>query len=184
MTLKIVHRITRVPAKNLCYAKVFSCVVGHSVSNQQYFFQCLLIRIVVCVFSLMWVLYYTTRDSVPIIRRHTGGGTVVVDSGTVFVSLIMNVRHNGYWLCVWLIHLLSSTISFYNIIFHWTARLSELDIILFYFTRRNPPSLFPRTPETSWSGPRRPFTNPYSGQQMPYPIYRLYIHSFPILFYW
>ena len=28
--------------------------------------------------------------SVPIIRRYTGGGTVVTDEGTVFVSLVCN----------------------------------------------------------------------------------------------
>lgn len=30
------------------------------------------------------------RDGIPVIRRFTGGGTVVVDSGTVFVTLICN----------------------------------------------------------------------------------------------
>lgn len=30
------------------------------------------------------------RDGVPVIRRFTGGGTVIVDSGTVFVTLICN----------------------------------------------------------------------------------------------
>lgn len=30
------------------------------------------------------------RDQVPVIRRFTGGGTVVVDNGTIFVTLICN----------------------------------------------------------------------------------------------
>ncbi|KAK0585150.1 hypothetical protein LWI29_023982 [Acer saccharum] len=30
------------------------------------------------------------RDRVPVIRRFTGGGTVIVDSGTVFITLICN----------------------------------------------------------------------------------------------
>ncbi|XP_025015335.1 putative lipoate-protein ligase A isoform X2 [Ricinus communis] len=30
------------------------------------------------------------RDHIPVIRRFTGGGTVIVDSGTVFVTLICN----------------------------------------------------------------------------------------------
>ncbi|OVA08982.1 Biotin/lipoate A/B protein ligase [Macleaya cordata] len=30
------------------------------------------------------------RDRVPVIRRFTGGGTVIVDSGTIFVTLICN----------------------------------------------------------------------------------------------
>lgn len=30
------------------------------------------------------------RDRIPVIRRFTGGGTVVVDGGTVFVTLICN----------------------------------------------------------------------------------------------
>lgn len=30
------------------------------------------------------------RDHIPIIRRFTGGGTVVVDHGTIFVTLICN----------------------------------------------------------------------------------------------
>ncbi|PON56795.1 Biotinyl protein ligase (BPL) and lipoyl protein ligase (LPL), catalytic domain containing protein [Trema orientale] len=30
------------------------------------------------------------RDGIPVIRRFTGGGTVIVDSGTVFVTLICN----------------------------------------------------------------------------------------------
>lgn len=30
------------------------------------------------------------RDQVPVIKRFTGGGTVVVDKGTVFVTLICN----------------------------------------------------------------------------------------------
>lgn len=31
------------------------------------------------------------RDNVPVIRRFTGGGTVIVDEETLFGSLIMNV---------------------------------------------------------------------------------------------
>jgi lipoate-protein ligase A len=31
----------------------------------------------------------TERDSIPIIRRYTGGGTVIVDSNTVYVTFIM-----------------------------------------------------------------------------------------------
>lgn len=30
------------------------------------------------------------RDKVPVIRRFTGGGTVIVDSGTIFVTFICN----------------------------------------------------------------------------------------------
>lgn len=30
------------------------------------------------------------RDQVPVIRRFTGGGTVIVDNGTIFVTLICN----------------------------------------------------------------------------------------------
>jgi hypothetical protein len=30
------------------------------------------------------------RDRIPIIRRFTGGGTVIVDNGTIFVTLICN----------------------------------------------------------------------------------------------
>lgn len=30
------------------------------------------------------------QDEIPVIRRFTGGGTVVVDSGTIFVTLICN----------------------------------------------------------------------------------------------
>lgn len=30
------------------------------------------------------------RDSIPVIRRFTGGGTVIVDDGTIFVTLICN----------------------------------------------------------------------------------------------
>lgn len=30
------------------------------------------------------------KDNVPVIRRFTGGGTVIVDKGTVFVTLICN----------------------------------------------------------------------------------------------
>jgi lipoate---protein ligase len=40
-------------------------------------------------------------DEVPLIRRYSGGGTVLVDSNTIFCSIIMNVRKtsaisNGY----------------------------------------------------------------------------------------
>lgn len=30
------------------------------------------------------------RDKIPVVRRFTGGGTVIVDSGTVFVTFICN----------------------------------------------------------------------------------------------
>lgn len=30
------------------------------------------------------------RDRIPVIRRFTGGGTVIVDSGTIFVTFICN----------------------------------------------------------------------------------------------
>ena len=30
------------------------------------------------------------RDHIPVIRRFTGGGTVIVDQGTIFVTLICN----------------------------------------------------------------------------------------------
>ena len=30
------------------------------------------------------------RDQIPVIRRFTGGGTVIVDQGTIFVTLICN----------------------------------------------------------------------------------------------
>lgn len=30
------------------------------------------------------------RDHIPVIRRFTGGGTVIVDNGTIFVTLICN----------------------------------------------------------------------------------------------
>ena len=30
------------------------------------------------------------RDRIPVIRRFTGGGTVIVDNGTIFVTLICN----------------------------------------------------------------------------------------------
>lgn len=30
------------------------------------------------------------RDQIPIIRRFSGGGTVIVDQGTIFVTLICN----------------------------------------------------------------------------------------------
>jgi lipoate-protein ligase A len=32
---------------------------------------------------------------VPVVRRFTGGGTVVVDAGTVFATLIMQARAAG-----------------------------------------------------------------------------------------
>jgi len=32
------------------------------------------------------------RDGIPLIRRYTGGGTVIVDSNSVFSSLIMNAE--------------------------------------------------------------------------------------------
>lgn len=32
------------------------------------------------------------KDSIPVIRRFTGGGTVIVDEDTLFGSIIMNVR--------------------------------------------------------------------------------------------
>lgn len=31
------------------------------------------------------------RDNIPVIRRFTGGGTVIVDQNTIFASLIFNV---------------------------------------------------------------------------------------------
>lgn len=33
---------------------------------------------------------HVLRDEIPVIRRFTGGGTVVVDPGTIFVTLICN----------------------------------------------------------------------------------------------
>lgn len=30
------------------------------------------------------------RDRIPVIRRFTGGGTVIVDEGTIFITLICN----------------------------------------------------------------------------------------------
>ena len=30
------------------------------------------------------------RDQIPVIKRFTGGGTVIVDDGTVFISFICN----------------------------------------------------------------------------------------------
>lgn len=30
------------------------------------------------------------RDQIPVIRRFSGGGTVIIDDGTLFVSLICN----------------------------------------------------------------------------------------------
>ncbi|XP_038698515.1 uncharacterized protein LOC119996076 isoform X2 [Tripterygium wilfordii] len=33
---------------------------------------------------------HVLRDQVPVIRRFTGGGTVIVDNGTIFVTLICN----------------------------------------------------------------------------------------------
>lgn len=33
-----------------------------------------------------------SKDNVNVIRRYSGGGTVIVDHNTVFVSFIMNVR--------------------------------------------------------------------------------------------
>lgn len=35
-------------------------------------------------------LGFVLRDEVPVIRRFTGGGTVIVDHGTIFVTLICN----------------------------------------------------------------------------------------------
>jgi lipoate-protein ligase A len=32
------------------------------------------------------------RDNLQVLRRFTGGGTVIVDASTVFASLIFNVR--------------------------------------------------------------------------------------------
>lgn len=40
------------------------------------------------------------RDKIPIIRRYSGGGTVVVDKNTVFVTFIMNVSSNLFPHCV------------------------------------------------------------------------------------
>jgi lipoate-protein ligase A len=48
---------------------------------------------------LMYLLVILlVSDSVPIIRRYSGGGTVVVDNSTVFVTLILNVRFKCYFL--------------------------------------------------------------------------------------
>lgn len=38
-----------------------------------------------------------TRQT-PIIRRYTGGGTVIVDKNTIFVTLILNVRIGFYYM--------------------------------------------------------------------------------------
>ncbi len=33
------------------------------------------------------------QDGIPVLRRYTGGGTVIVDHNTFFASFVMNVSH-------------------------------------------------------------------------------------------
>ncbi|RYY89338.1 hypothetical protein EON63_00905 [archaeon] len=57
---------------------------------------------------------YACRDNIQVIRRFTGGGTVIVDNQTVFVSFIMNVSNTNISIVI-SVSLFSLTIIQYKI---------------------------------------------------------------------